>query len=411
MRRVVITGLGAVSPLGSTVEKMWNGMTEGRCAIDKVTRFDTSALKVHLAAEVRDFDPLTCMEKADIRKTDLYVQYAMGAATQAMAQSGLEGKIAPERLGVYIGSGIGGILTFVAECDKVHEKGVGRVSPFFIPMIISNMAAGKVAMRFQAMGPTLPVVTACATSSHTIGEAFRAIAHGYADAIIAGGSEASLAPMAMSGFANMQALTTAEDPTQASIPFDARRSGFVMGEGAGVLVLEEYEHAKARGAEILGEICGYGNTCDAYHITSPRPDALRAANAIRQAVAEAGFDGSEELYINAHGTSTPPNDRTETLAIKSALGEDWAYKASVSSTKSMTGHMLGAAGAIEAIACVLALREGIIPPTIGYREKDPECDLDITPNEAVRRPVTAALSTSLGFGGHNACLALRKFEE
>ena len=408
MRRVVVTGLGAISPLGNTAEATWEGMKEGRCGIDFITRFDASPLKARIGAEVKDFQPTLYMDKGDVRKTDLSAQYAVAAATQAVEDSKIVGAVDPTRLGVYIGSGIGGILTFCAECSKVHDKGIERVSPFFIPMIISNMAAGKVAIKFNAKGPTLPVVTACATSSNAIGEAFHAIKHGYADAIIAGGTEAAMAPMAVSGFANMQALYTGDDPKKASTPFDKNRSGFVMGEGAACLVLEEYEHAVARGAKIYGEVAGYGNTCDAYHITAPAPDGCGAIEAIRLAVQEAGLEGETELYANAHGTSTPLNDKSETAAYKAALGEDVARQISMSSTKSMTGHMLGAAGAIEAIACLKALEEGIIPPTIGYSEPDPECDLDITPNVARKRSIKAALSTSLGFGGHNACLAFRK---
>jgi 3-oxoacyl-[acyl-carrier-protein] synthase II len=347
------------------------------------------------------------MDKADIRRSDLFTRYAMVAADEAMRDSGLD-TMDKDRLGVYIGSGIGGIGTMVQECKKLDTEGPRRVSPFLVPMMIANMAAGQVAMRFGARGPCLPVVTACATSSHAIGEAYRAIAHGYADAILTGGAEAPLIPLAIAGFTSSMALSLRNDPLDSSIPFDKRRDGFVMGEGAGVLVLEEYEHALARKAHIYAEICGYGNTCDAYHITSPLPDASSAANAIRCAMREAGIQGGEGLYINAHGTSTPLNDKTETLAIKKAMGEEAASRAVISSTKSMTGHMLGAAGAAEAIACVMALKDGIVPPTIGYREPDPECDLDYTPNQARKANLSAALSISLGFGGHNACLAFRR---
>ena len=407
MRKVVITGLGVVSPVGNNLSDFWNSLAAGTCGIGFITRFDTADYKVKIAAEVKDFDPSGVMDKADIRRSDLFTRYAMVAADEAMRDSGLD-IMDKDRLGVYIGSGIGGIGTMVQESKKLDTEGPRRVSPFLVPMMIANMAAGQVAMRYGARGPCLPVVTACATSSHAIGEAFRAIAHGYADVILTGGAEAPLIPLAIAGFTSSMALSLRNDPLDSSIPFDNRRDGFVMGEGAGVLVLEEYEHALARKAHIYAEICGYGNTCDAYHITSPLPDASSAANAVRGAMQEAGIQGVEGLYINAHGTSTPLNDKTETLAIKKALGEEAARHAIISSTKSMTGHMLGAAGAAEAIACVMALKDGIAPPTIGYREFDPECDLDYTPNHARKANLTAALSISLGFGGHNACLAFRK---
>jgi 3-oxoacyl-[acyl-carrier-protein] synthase II len=407
MRKVVVTGLGVVSPVGNKLSDFWGSLTAGTCGIGFITRFDTTDYKVKIAAEVKDFDPSGVMDKADIRRSDLFTRYAMVAADEAMRDSGLD-TMDKDRLGVYIGSGIGGIGTMVQECKKLDTEGPRRVSPFLVPMMIANMAAGQVAMRYGARGPCLPVVTACATSSHAIGEAYRAIAHGYADAILTGGAEAPLIPLAIAGFTSSMALSLRNDPLDSSIPFDKRRDGFVMGEGAGVLVLEEYEHALARKAHIYAEICGYGNTCDAYHITSPLPDASSAANAIRCAMQEAGIQGGEGLYINAHGTSTPLNDKTETLAIKKAMGEEAASRAVISSTKSMTGHMLGAAGAAEAIACVMALKDGIAPPTIGYREPDPECDLDYTPNQARKANLSAALSISLGFGGHNACLAFRR---
>ena len=407
MRKVVVTGLGVVSPVGNNAVDFWGSLTAGRCGIGYITRFDTAEYKVKIAAEVKGFDPSGIMDKAEIRRSDLFVRYAVVAANEAMRDSGLE-EMDKDRLGVYIGSGIGGIGTLVQESNKLDTQGPRKVSPFLVPMMIANMAAGQVAMRFGARGPCLPVVTACATSSHAIGEAFRAIAHGYADAILAGGAEAPLIPLAIAGFTSSMALSLRNDPMDSSIPFDKRRDGFVMGEGAGVLVLEEYEHALARKATIYAEICGYGNTCDAYHITSPLPDGSSAANAISGAMREAGLQGSEVLYINAHGTSTPLNDKTETLAIRRALGEEAAHRAIISSTKSMTGHMLGAAGAAEAIACVMALRDGIAPPTIGYKEPDPECDLDYIPNQARRADLSAALSISLGFGGHNACLAFRR---
>lgn len=406
-RRVVVTGLGAVTPVGNDTASFWNSLIEGKCGVGPITKFDTSDYKVKLAAEVKDFHPEQYMEKSQIRKMDPYCQYAVAAAAQAMADSGLEGKIEPERLGVYVSSGIGGMYTFIEECTKLNEHGPKRISPFFIPKLISNIAAGEIAIRFGAQGPSLCIVTACATSAHSLGEAYRTIQRGEADAIIAGGAEAAVNGLAIAGFTNCMALTTSEDPESASIPFDKRRDGFVMGEGGAVLILEEEEHAKARGAKIYAEICGYGNTNDAYHMTAPHPEATGAANAIRLAVKESGMSPDAKLYINAHGTSTTLNDKSETLAFKKALGEQ-AYKVSISSTKSMTGHMLGATGAAEAIACVLALGTGIIPPTIGYREPDPECDLDYTPNTARKADPDYALSTNLGFGGHNACLVFRK---
>ncbi len=409
-RRVAVTGLGVISPLGADVETTWNAIKQGKNGIARVTKFDVTDFKATLAAEVKDFDPLLYMPKADLRKNDLYTQYALAAATQAVEDSGIEGKIDGERLGVYVGSGIGGISTMMTEHSKLLEGGYRKVSPFFVPMMISNMAAGTIAIKYKAYGATLPIVTACATSSNAIGEAYRAVKHGYADAVIAGGSEAAINPLAYGGFINCMALSQATDPDAASIPFDKRRAGFVMGEGGAILVLEEYEHAIKRGAEIYAEMTGYGNTCDAYHITAPDPQATQSARAISIAMAESGIKGGDGVYINAHGTGTPLNDKTETAAIKRAFGETEAAKVKVSSTKSMTGHMLGAAGAIEALVSVLALRDGIVPPTINYRESDPDCDLFITPNKAVKADLRFALSTSLGFGGHNACVAFKKAE-
>ena len=410
MRRVVITGVGAVSPVGNTAEETWGSLIAGKSGIGPITHFDTSdpACKVKLAAEVKDFDPSLYMEKGDIRKSDLYSQYAMAAAVQAMQDSGLEGNIDSQRLGVYVGSGIGGMDTFVDQCNTLEQKGMKRISPFFIPMMISNMAAGNIAIRFKAKGPSMCVTTACATSAHAIGEAFHTIRYGYADAMIAGGAEATINKLSIAGFTNCKALSTTEDPNRASIPFDKERSGFVMGEGGAILVLEEYEHAKARGAKIYAEIVGYGNTNDAYHMTAPEPNAEGSAKSIELAVKEAGMPADAVLYINAHGTSTPLNDKNETLAIKKALGEEGAHKGMISSTKSMTGHMLGATGALEAMACAYALRDGVVPPTINYREPDPECDLDYVPNEARKADIEYAITTNLGFGGHNACLVLKK---
>ncbi|WKY43107.1 beta-ketoacyl-ACP synthase II [Eubacteriaceae bacterium ES2] len=410
-RRVVITGLGAVTPIGSTVDTFWNNLLDGTCGIETIDNFDTSDLKVTVAAQVAGFDPLDYIKKNEVRKNDLFTQYGIAAAAQAVADSGIIGKIDPFRFGVYMGSGIGGIHTFVSECEKISTKGPGRVSPHFIPMLIANIAAGSIAIRNNAQGPCLPVVTACATSTHAIGEAYRAIHHGYADAIIAGGTEGSINRLSIAGFTNCMALTTESDPRQASIPFDKRRSGFVMGEGAGALILEDMESALKRGAKIYGEIVGYANTCDAYHITAPHPEAIGATRAIKETIDQAISTGIDlnNVYVNAHGTSTPLNDKSETLAIKNAFGPN-IDQVLVSSTKSMTGHMLGAAGAVEAIASILAIRDGLVPPTIGYQEADPDCDLDYVPNEKRVQSLDFALSTSLGFGGHNGCLAFTAFK-
>ncbi len=408
MNRVVITGLGAVSPLGNDVKTTWENMKKGVNGIGEVTKFDASEYKCRLAGEVRGFDPTLYLPKGEIRKTDLYTQYAVAAAAQAYEDGGLTAEsVAPDRFGVYIGSGIGGIQTLVSEHSKFIEKGPGRVSPFFVPMMIANMASGTVAIRYNAQGPNIGIVTACATSTNSIGEAYRAIKHGYADVMLAGGSEAAVTPLCFAGFISCQALSPAEDKDRASIPFDKERGGFVMGEGGAVLLLEEYGHAKARDAKIYAEVVGYGCTNDAYHMTAPNPEAVASSRAIELAAAEGGVVADGRLYINAHGTGTPLNDKTETCAVKRAFGQD-AYKLHISSTKSMTGHMLGAAGGIEAIASVLALGEGVIPPTINYRVKDEDCDLDVTPNEAVGADLAFALSVSLGFGGHNGCLAFKK---
>ena len=407
MKRVVITGVGVISPVGNDASAFFDNLVAGKCGIGPITRFDTADFRVKVAGEVKDFDPAGAgIERAQAKRMDLFAQYAMAAAIQAMNDSGLDG-VDPERLGVYVGSGIGGMQTFVTETEKLLNRGPGRISPFFVPMMIGNMAAGNIAIHFNAQGPCLPVVTACATSTHAIGEAFRAIRYGHADAIIAGGAEATIIPLAVAGFTSCKALSESDDPNAASLPFDARRQGFVMGEGAGIVVLEEYEHAMARNASIYAEICGYGNTCDAYHITAPQPEAVGASKAIELALQEAGYQG-EALYINAHGTGTPMNDRVETLAIRKALGEDAARKAYISSTKSMTGHMLGAAGGVEAIAAALTLQRGVIPPTIHLQQADPDCDLNYVPNVALHAQTDMALSISLGFGGHNGVLALRK---
>ncbi len=407
-RRAVVTGIGAVTPLGNTVKDTWDSLKAGKNGIAPISLFDTEKLKAKLGAEVKGFDPKEYMEINDTLRTDRYAQFAVAAAQQAMDESGIKGEVVPERFSVLFGTGIGGIRTFETEHTKLLEKGPRRVSPLFVPMMISNMAAGLIAIRFDCRGSAMPAVTACASGSNAIGEAMRMIRHGYADAVITGGAEAAICPSAIAGFVNMQALSTSENPDEASLPFDKRRGGFVIGEGAVALVLEEYEHAKARGAKIYGEVCGYGSTCDAYHITAPHPEARGGAQAMADAMREAGYTDEDTVYINAHGTGTPMNDAVETIAIKKALGEDAAKKAYVSSTKSMTGHMLGAAGAIEALACLLALNEGIVPPTINLKEQDEACDLNCVPNTAVKADLTLALSNSLGFGGHNACLAFRK---
>ena len=407
--------MGVISPVGNDVNTYWNNLLDGVCGIDYIQSVPTDDLPVKIAGEVKDFNPADYqIETPFARKQDKFTIYAVAAAWQAVKQSGLDsnegGNIDPFRFGVYVGSGIGGFQTMVRETEKILKDGPKWVSPLFIPTMISNIAAGNVAIRNNACGPCLPVVTACATSTHAIGEAFRAIKYGHADAIIAGGSEAAILPLAIAGFANAKALSRAEDPKYASLPFNRNRGGFVMAEGAAMLILEEYEHAKSRGAEILGEICGYGNTCDAHHVTAPRPDGVTQSAAIRQALEEAGYTSDDLIYINAHGTGTALNDVSETAAFKLALGEA-AYKAHISSTKGSTGHMLGAAGAIEAVASVLALKNGIVPPTVNLDDIDPECDLDYTPNKPVKADLTLALSDSLGFGGHNGCLAFRKFTE
>ena len=407
-RRVVVTGLGAVTPLGNSAAETWEAMKNGRNGIAPITLFDTENFKAKLAGEVKGFDPKDYLEVNEILRTDRYEQLAVAAAAQAVAESGVKGTVEPERFSVIFGTGIGGISTFETEHRKLIEKGPRRVSPLFIPMMIGNMASGMIAIRHDCRGTVMPAVTACASGSDAIGEAMRLIRHGYADAVITGGAEAAVTASAVAGFVNMKALSTAEDPDRASLPFNKNRGGFVIGEGAVALILEEYEHAAARGAKIYGEVCGYGSTCDAYHITAPHPEARGGAKAMSDAMSEAGYTPDDVVYVNAHGTGTPMNDVLETLAIKKALGEEAAYRAYVSSTKSMTGHMLGAAGAVEALASLLALDEGVIPPTINLDEQDEKCDLNCVPNTAVRADITLALSNSLGFGGHNACLAFRK---
>lgn len=407
-KRVVVTGIGAITPLGNNVTDTWESMKNGKNGIASITHFNTDKLKAKLGAEVKNFNPKEYMEINDTFRTDRYTQFAVAAAQQAVDESGIAGTVEPERFAVQFGTGIGGISTFETEHTKLMEKGPRRVSSLFIPMMISNMAAGMIAIRHDCRGSAQSSVTACASGSNAIGEAMRLIRHGYADAVITGGAEAAICPSAIAGFSNMQALSVSENPDEASLPFDKRRGGFVIGEGAAALVLEEYEHAKTRGAKIYGEICGYGVSCDAYHITAPHPEARGGAQAMIDAMKEAGYTKNDIVYINAHGTGTPMNDLIETAAIKKALGEKKAKEAYISSTKSMMGHTLGAAGAIEAMACLLTLNEGVIPPTINLNEQDEACDLNYVPNHAVNAEPTLALSNSLGFGGHNACLAFRK---
>lgn len=411
MKRVVITGLGCVTPLGHNVNTFWAKLLEGTCAINTIQNIDASQLPVKVAAEIYDFKPEEFgIEKAMIRHNDRYALYAIAAATQAMQDSGLtvEKDVDPSRFGCAIGSGIGGIQTFCREHSELLSSGPRRVSPLFIPEMIANIASGNVATVFHAEGPNLPVVTACATGTHSVGEAYRMIREGRADAMITGGAEAAICEIAIAGFANSKALSTSEDPMAASLPFDIRRKGFVMGEGSGVMILEEYEMARKRGAHIYAEVCGYGNTCDAFHYTAPRADAKCATNAIRWALQEAGYKSGEKLYINAHGTGTPLNDKTETLAIKQAMGEEDARKAVISSTKSMLGHMLGATGAIEMVICAKTLQTGKVAPTIHLDQPDPDCDLDYTPHTARDFSAEMTISNSFGFGGQNACVALRK---
>ena len=408
MKRVVVTGLGAITPVGNDIATMWENLIAGRHGIGPITRFDLTGFKATLAAEVKGFDPLEYMEKGEVRRLDLYSQYAIAAADQAMGDSGIAGTLEPERLITCFGSGIGGMVTFENEVEKLLTGGPRKVSPLFIPMMIPNLAAGNIAIRYNARGSCTAVITACATGTDAIGVAYRAIKHGYADAAIAGGSEAVVTRMGVAGFSNMTALTTSSDPDAASLPFDKRRGGFVIGEGAGVLILEEHDRATRRGAKIYAEVVGYGSTCDAHHITAPTPEGESSARAIADAYKEAG--GPEGLvYINAHGTGTPLNDVAETKAIKTALGSR-TQNVLVSSTKSMTGHMLGAAGAVEGIISVLALEKGVIPPTIGLDQPDPECDLDYIPHVARTATLELSMSVSLGFGGHNACIAFGKVQ-
>ncbi len=411
-RRVVITGLGALTPIGNNTNEFWDGIKTGKCGIDEIKSFDTTDFKVKLAAELKEYNPENYFDRKDAKRLDKFSQYAMVAAREAWKDSGLDKETENmERVGIIIGSGIGGIETTENEHGKFMEKGPDRVSPMYIPMGIPNMATGNVAIDIGAKGESIAMVTACASGTHCIGESFRMIKHGYQDIVLAGGTEAGITPLGIAGFTNIKALTKTEDKTRASIPFDKERSGFVMGEGAGVIILEELEHAKKRGAKIYAEIVGYGATSDAYHITSPAPGGEGGARAMKIAMEEGNVRPEEITYINAHGTSTHLNDTCETQAIKTALGEEIAKKVMVSSTKGHTGHLLGAAGGIEAIVCAKAIQEGFVPATINYQVPDEECDLDVVPNEGRNVEVRYAISNSLGFGGHNSSILLKKYEE
>ncbi|HET9636208.1 MAG TPA: beta-ketoacyl-ACP synthase II [Gemmatimonadaceae bacterium] len=411
-RRVVVTGMGAITPVGNDVATTWRSLIEGKSGTAPITKFDASTFPVRFAAEVKGFDALNYMDRKEAKRADQYTQYAVAGARQAMTDAGLVERngLDPDRIGVIIGSGIGGLKSFEEQHDVYRERGPGKISPFFIPMFIADIAAGIVSMQFNAKGPNYATVSACATSAHAIGDAFRTIQYGDADIMITGGAEATVTPMAIGGFANMKALSERNDsPATASRPFDATRDGFVMGEGAGILILEELEHALKRGATIYAELVGYGATGDAYHLTAPAPDGEGAQRAMKRALKDAGLDPQDIQYINAHGTSTPANDLNETRAIQAVFGEA-ANEINVSSTKSMTGHMLGAAGAVEAVISAKVVGEGIIPPTINYQNPDPELNLNYTPNKAVKRDVDAVLSNSFGFGGHNTTLAIRRFK-
>ncbi|MDD2211871.1 MAG: beta-ketoacyl-ACP synthase II [Clostridia bacterium] len=411
-RRVVITGMGAVTPLGNNVAEFWQGLLAGQSGVTKVTRIDVSDIPTQIAGEVKDFNPTLYMDKKEVRRMDRFTQFAVAGVKMALEDAALDmSKVAPERVGVVLGSGIGGMETLEEQMEVRRVKGANRVSPFFIPMMISNMAAGQIAIIFGATGPNLTVVTACASATNAIGEAFKIIAQGVADVMITGGTEAPITPMAFAGFCSMKAMSRRNEyPQQASRPFDQKRDGFIMGEGSGILVLESLESAKKRKASIYAEVLGYGATADAYHITSPAPGGVGAAKAMQAALNDAGIKPEKVDYINAHGTSTDLNDKYETMAIKDVFQEH-AWKLAVSSTKSMTGHLLGAAGGIEAIATALAISHDVVPPTINYDYQDPECDLDYVPSQARRMTVHYALSNSLGFGGHNATILLGKFQE
>lgn len=409
-KRVVITGLGAITPIGKNVIETWKGIEERKCGIDNITLFDNTNFKTKLAAEVKEYDPNDYFDAKQAKRFDRSSQFAIIAAREAVKDSNITKENTNfDKVGVYVGSGIGGLRTIQEQCEINYEKGNRRVSPMFIPMSIANMPAGNISIEFGFKGESTCNVTACASSTQSIGEAYRAIKHGYEDVIIAGGAEASICSVGIAGFENMKALCFADDKNRASIPFDKERSGFVMGEGAGMLVLEELEHAQKRNAKIYGEIIGYGSTTDAYHITSPCPDGECGAKAMERAILDSNINPEDIDYINAHGTSTHLNDSIETMAIKTALGEA-SKNVMVSSTKSNIGHLLGAAGAVEAVICTKAIEKGIVPPTINYKEKDEECDLDIVPNESRKKDIKIVMSNSLGFGGHNACIILKKWE-
>ncbi len=410
-KRVVITGMGAVTPIGNDVVSFWNGVKASECGIDFIKSMDTEKFKVKVAAEVKGFNPEVAIDKREARRMDKYCQYAMVATEEAIKDSQIDLETVDKyRLGVLVSSGIGGLETMENEHKRMITKDTTKVSPFLIPMMIENIAGGNIAIKYGAKGPCISVVTACATGTNSIGEGFEMIKANRADVIIAGGTEASITGIGMAGFTSLTALSNSQDPKKASTPFDKNRSGFVMGEGAGVLILEDLDHAIARGARIYAEVVGYGTTCDAYHITSPSPDGEGAARAMKQAIDEAGIELNEVSYINAHGTSTPYNDKFETIAIKNVFGER-AYNIPISSTKSMIGHLLGASGAVESIVCIKALQEGFIPATIGYEEKDEDCDLDYVPNVGRNDELKYALTNSLGFGGHNATLLFKRWEE
>ncbi len=409
--RVVVTGMGAITPIGNSAEEFFINIQAGTCGIDSIKSFDTEGFQVKLAAEVKDFDPKKYMDSKDARRMDRFSQFAVAAAKEAIEDSGINlESIDRDRFGVIVGSGIGSIGLIEKETKTLLEKGPKRINPLFIPMTITNMAAGNIAIQFGANGVCTNVVTACATGNNCIGEAFRSIKHGYSDLILAGGTEGSITPLGVAGFSALNALSTSNDPARASIPFDKERDGFVMGEGAGILLLEEFEHAKARGAKIYAEVVGYGTTGDAYHITAPSPEGEGGAKAMKLAMEEANVTAKEISYINAHGTSTPTNDRIETAAIKLAMGEA-AYQVPVSSTKSMIGHLLGAAGAVEAVICIKAMEKSFIPPTIGLKVTDEECDLDYVANVGRTAKLTYTMSNSLGFGGHNATLLFKNIRE
>ena len=410
-KRVVITGMGAISPIGNNVNEVWNAIENKVCGIDEITLVDTTTFKTKLAAEVKNYNPADYFDLKQAKRFDRTSQFAIVAAREAMKDSGITSENTDlDKIGIFVTSGIGGFSTIQNQCEINFEKGNSRVSPMFIPMSIANLPAGNIAIEFGLKGESIAIVTACASSTHAIGEAYKTIKHGYEDVVLAGGTEAAICGVGIAGFENMKALSTVTDKNRASIPFDAERSGFVMGEGAAILVLEELEHAKQRGAKIYAEVIGFGATTDAYHITSPCPDGECGAKAMIRAMKDANVNPSEVDYINTHGTSTSLNDKTETMAIKTAFG-DSAYDVKISSTKGNTGHLLGAAGAIEAIISVEAIVNGKIPPTINYKVKDEECDLNIIANKVVEENIKVVMSNSLGFGGHNASIVIKKYEE